>query len=61
MGAVKAACNSLWLENNAEDVNASMLVMASHEKGVVDEFILGSVTGYVTHNANDTPVIVLHP
>jgi nucleotide-binding universal stress UspA family protein len=38
-----------------------MLVMASHSKGGVDEFLLGSVANFVTHNSNELPVVVLHP
>lgn len=45
----------------AEDLDASMLVMASHSKGGMDEFLIGSVSSYVTRHANDIPVIVLHP
>eukprot|EP00193_Tetraselmis_chui_P013290 CAMPEP_0177782248 /NCGR_PEP_ID=MMETSP0491_2-20121128/18338_1 /TAXON_ID=63592 /ORGANISM="Tetraselmis chuii, Strain PLY429" /LENGTH=430 /DNA_ID=CAMNT_0019302479 /DNA_START=840 /DNA_END=2132 /DNA_ORIENTATION=- len=49
------------LVSKAEDLDASVLVMASHGKGDVEEFLLGSVTSFVTHNANDLPVVVLHP
>jgi len=27
----------------------------------MDEFLIGSVSSYVTRHANDIPVIVLHP
>mmetsp|Transcript_7020 Transcript_7020/g.18002 ORF Transcript_7020/g.18002 Transcript_7020/m.18002 type:complete len:415 (-) Transcript_7020:187-1431(-) len=49
------------LVSKAEDLDASMLVMASHSKGGMDEFLIGSVSSYVTRHANDIPVIVLHP
>lgn len=44
----------------AADIDASMLIMASHGKGVLQEFLLGSVTSYVTHHCDDLPVVVLH-
>mmetsp|Transcript_38582 Transcript_38582/g.109113 ORF Transcript_38582/g.109113 Transcript_38582/m.109113 type:complete len:451 (+) Transcript_38582:278-1630(+) len=47
--------------NKAEELDASLLVMASHGKGVVQEFLLGSLTSFVTHHANEVPVVVLHP
>jgi nucleotide-binding universal stress UspA family protein len=45
----------------AHEVGASSIVMASHSRGFFEEFVLGSVTNYVTHHCTDIPVVVLHP
>jgi hypothetical protein len=44
----------------ADQLNAIALVMASHNKGRVAEFFLGSCTSYVTHHAH-RPVVVVPP
>lgn len=43
----------------AEQLNATALVMAKHNKGQIKEFFLGSVTSYCTHHSK-VPVCVLH-
>ncbi|KAG1670774.1 hypothetical protein FOA52_014002 [Chlamydomonas sp. UWO 241] len=43
----------------ADELNAVMTVMAKHTKGHLQEFFVGSVATYCTHNAR-TPVMVLH-
>mmetsp|Transcript_355 Transcript_355/g.944 ORF Transcript_355/g.944 Transcript_355/m.944 type:complete len:430 (-) Transcript_355:66-1355(-) len=47
--------------DKARDLGASSIVMASHNRGFFEEFVLGSVTNYVTHHCTDIPVVVLHP
>jgi len=47
--------------SKAHEVGASSIVMASHSRGFFEEFVLGSVTNYVTHHCTDIPVVVLHP
>lgn len=42
----------------AEAINAASVVMASHNKGPIKEFFLGSVTKYATHHCKQ-PVLVL--
>jgi hypothetical protein len=44
----------------ADQLNAIALVMATHNKGRVAEFFLGSCTSYVTHHAH-RPVVVVPP
>ncbi|GFH14123.1 methyltransferase, partial [Haematococcus lacustris] len=43
----------------AEQLNASAIVLAKHNKGAVKEFFVGSVTNYVTHHCR-LPVIIMH-
>jgi len=43
----------------AQALNAVAVVMASHNKGAIKEFFLGSVTKYATHHCTQ-PVLVLH-
>ena len=43
----------------AEQLNAAALVLAKHDKGRLSEFLLGSVTRYVTHHCRQ-PVLVMH-
>lgn len=42
----------------ADELDAVMVVMASHNKGRMAEFFLGSVTNYVTHHSKRPVVIV---
>jgi nucleotide-binding universal stress UspA family protein len=42
----------------AEELQAASLVMASHNKGRMVEFFLGSVTNYCTHHCK-RPVTVV--
>ena len=43
----------------AEQLNAGALVLAKHDKGRLSEFLLGSVTAYVTRHCRQ-PVLVMH-
>jgi nucleotide-binding universal stress UspA family protein len=43
----------------AVDLDATAVIMASHNKGRIKEFFLGSVTSYCTHHCKQ-PVLVLH-
>jgi len=42
----------------ADELHAACMVMASHNKGRMVEFFLGSVTNYCTHHSK-RPVIVI--
>ncbi|KAG2492783.1 hypothetical protein HYH03_008944 [Edaphochlamys debaryana] len=43
----------------AEQLQASCIVMAKHNKGAIKEFFVGSVCNYCTHHAKQ-PVLVMH-
>lgn len=43
----------------AEQLGASAVIMAKHNKGRLQEFFVGSVTSYCTHHCN-APVLVMH-
>ncbi|GIL49589.1 hypothetical protein Vafri_5924 [Volvox africanus] len=43
----------------AEQLQASCVVMAKHNKGAVKEFFVGSVCNYCTHHCK-SPVLVMH-
>lgn len=45
----------------AEELRAGMVIMASHNRGRIEEFFLGSVTSYVLHNCTVPVVVVRHP
>lgn len=45
---------------NATDLGAAAIILASHGKGRIKEWFLGSVTTHCTHRAK-TPVIVVPP
>jgi nucleotide-binding universal stress UspA family protein len=42
----------------ADELEAVAIVMASHNKGRMAEFFLGSVTNYCTHHSHRPVVIV---
>lgn len=43
----------------ASNINAAVIVIASHNKGVIKEFFLGSVSKYTSTHAQQA-VIVVH-
>ncbi|KXZ53367.1 hypothetical protein GPECTOR_7g1263 [Gonium pectorale] len=43
----------------ADQLNASCVVMAKHNKGAIKEFFVGSVCNYCTHHCK-APVLVMH-
>jgi len=54
-------CNSVGRAvcERAEELNVYAVVLASHNKGAIQEFFLGSVSKYCTHHCTH-PVVILH-
>lgn len=45
----------------AEEVDAACVIMASHNRGSIHEFFLGSVTSYCLHNSKRPLLVIRHP